>query len=98
MGHRFLPPDGSDSAETIDPEHTRAIKRWTRELLHLGDDDVVTVSQLPCHDPGCPLVETVVTVYSPDRTRAWAFTRPKFALTRLMVQQTLAAEPKNSGG
>jgi hypothetical protein len=98
MSHRFLPsPETATSAESApvpDPGHTAAIKRWTHELLQLGDDEVVTVSEIACADAGCPLVETTVTVFSPGRTRAWAFTRPKVALTRLMVQQTLAAPPR----
>lgn len=99
MGHRFVPSPDADPAHTwLDPEQTQAIKRWTNEVLKLGEDDVVTVSELACLDEGCPLVETVVTVYSPGIIRAWTFTRPKFALTKLMLQQTLATPARISKG
>lgn len=95
MSHRFIPAPNSGPAPGLDPGQTVALKRWTRELLDLGEEEVVTVTEIPCADAGCPLVETMVTVFAPGRTRAWAFTRPKFALTRLMLQQTLATPPRS---
>lgn len=91
--HRFI-PDPDRPAPTVDPSHTQAIKRWTRELLALPDDAVVAVNELACVDAGCPLVETIVTVSdAPGRTRGWRFTRPRAAITRLLVQQSLASAP-----
>jgi hypothetical protein len=40
----------------------RAIKQWTRELLNLPVETVVSVNELVCHVPGCPPKETVVLV------------------------------------
>lgn len=98
MSHRFIPLPETGTAVGADPAanpvHAQAIKRWTRELLRLADDEIVTVSEIACADAGCPLAETTVTVFSPGRTRAWVFTRPKIAVTRLMVQQTLATPPR----
>lgn len=93
--HSFIPPlPGDASAPALDPTHTAAIKRWTREQLRLSDDVAVTVAETACVDPGCPLVETVVTVFDgPGQTRCWKFTRPRVAVTKLMVQQTLATPP-----
>jgi len=88
--HRFIPPTDVAALPPADPTHTEAMKRWTREILRLGDDAVVTVSELACVDRGCPLVETVIAVFSGDGTRAWRFTRPRVAVTKLMVAQTLA--------
>jgi hypothetical protein len=86
--HRFIPPEGVTSAR-IDPAHTEAIKRWTREALRLGEDDVISVNEVACVDPGCPLVETVIAVFGGDETRTWRFTRPRVAVTKMMVQQAL---------
>jgi hypothetical protein len=93
--HRFIPsPESSSStAPVIDPAQTEAIKRWTREVLKLREDDVVTVSEVACADQGCPLVETVIVVFSSDITRSWRFTRPRAAVTRMMVAQTLVTPP-----
>jgi len=90
--HRFIPNLG-EAAPPPDPDHAAAIKRWTRELLRLPEDAVVTVSELACADPGCPLVETVVTVFDATGARRWKFTRPRVAVTRLMLHQTLATPP-----
>jgi len=87
--HSFLPPpDGT--ATGIDPSHTEAIKRWTTEILRLPDDAVVTVQEIACVDPGCPLVESqviVLTDHAPPRR--WRFTRPRAAITRLLLSQVL---------
>jgi hypothetical protein len=40
----------------------RAIKQWTRELLDLPAEAVVSVNELVCHVPGCPPKETVVLI------------------------------------
>lgn len=52
-----------------DPEVTARIKAWATEILSLGNDDVVSVAQLACHDPGCPPVEILVTILSPNAPR-----------------------------
>lgn len=91
--HRFIPEPGSPEP-TLNPEQAAAIKRWARLALGLADEVMVTISEMPCRDAGCPLVETVVTVFEDQRTRAWAFTRPRAAVTQMMVRQTLATPPK----
>lgn len=97
MSHRFIPePNAEPPAPRLD--FVVAIKRWTTELLHLGPDATITVSELVCRDEGCPLVETAITVFDEEGTRTWRFTRPKVALTKLMVQQTLATPPRRAGG
>ena len=98
MVHRFIPPAEADtaSASALDPAHAEAMKRWTRETLRLGDDDVVNVSEIACLDAGCPLVETVIAVFGSGSTRSWRFTRPRVAVTKMMVQQTLASAPQVS--
>jgi hypothetical protein len=38
------------------------IKDWTRKLLKLNDQAIVMVSELQCHEEGCPPIETVIAV------------------------------------
>lgn len=88
--HRFIPdPSDGSPVPLVDPSHTAAIRRWTTEILELPEDAVVSVNEIACIDPGCPLVETVVAVFEDGQTRSWKFTRPRVAVTRMMVQQTL---------
>ena len=37
-----------------------ALKDRIAARLVLGDNDVLTLSEIVCHDPGCPGVETVI--------------------------------------
>ncbi len=90
--HRVIPVAG-EAPPAINPEHTAAIKRWTREILRLPDDAVVTVGEIACADAGCPLVETAVAVFDATGARLWKFTRPRVAVTKLMLRQTLATPP-----
>ena len=91
--HRFIPAVG-DATPSTPPEHTAAIRRWARDVLHLPSDAVITITDAPCADSGCPLVETVVTVFELRETRAWTFTRPAVTVTKMMIQQTLATPPR----
>ena len=49
--------------------HGRIVKGWVTQRLGLTEDDVVTVAELACHEPGCPPVETVIAVHRSDNTR-----------------------------
>ena len=44
------------------PGRGAEVKEWVSKHLDLGEDDLVSVAELACHEPGCPPVETVVTV------------------------------------
>ncbi|NTB99522.1 hypothetical protein G6M84_23860 [Agrobacterium tumefaciens] len=45
----------------------RLLKQWSRDLLHLHPDDIVTVSELSCALPDCPPRETVIVILSASR-------------------------------
>lgn len=93
--HHFIPdPTGAGEGPRLDPSHAEAIRRWVREMLSLPEDAVVTVSEIACVDPGCPLVETVIAVFEDGRTRSWKFTRPRWAVTRVMLQLALESAPQ----
>ena len=42
----------------------RLLKQWSRDLLHLHLEDIITVSELSCALPDCPPRETVIVVLS----------------------------------
>lgn len=59
------------------PGRAAMVKRWVIERLDLGEADLVTVAELACQEPGCPPVETVVTVHAADGQRhAWHIHKP----------------------
>ncbi len=49
---------------TAKSEHVQQLKTWTQEILTLPTDVPISISQLQCHEPGCPPVETVIAVMS----------------------------------
>lgn len=90
--HNLIPAD--DDRAQIDPEHTRAIKRWVADELDLSEDDVVSVMEAGCVDPGCPLVETTIAVFAADgTTRNWRLTRQRYAIAPFIIKQALAQPP-----
>jgi hypothetical protein len=61
----------------------RRIKDWVRELLALGDDVTILVSELTCTEPGCPPMETVIAVFrGRDDTTKYTIHRPSAEVTR----------------
>ncbi len=94
----FIPPPPGDAGSSLaargpTPADSQAIKQWTRDFLRLDAAAVVTVMELACADPGCPLIETVIAVFDAHGSRKWKLHRPKAAVTKIMVQQALAAPP-----
>lgn len=54
---------------TTDPEHLQQLKAWTREVLGLPAEIPISISQLQCHEPGCPPIETAIAIMTqPPRT------------------------------
>lgn len=50
------------SRQKADPTQIQAIKTWIYELFNLPDDIPISISQLTCTEPGCPPIETVISV------------------------------------
>ncbi len=55
--------------------HVNEIKSWLLQGLSLGDSTVITVNQVRCQDPGCPDLETIITILA-EGLPAWAFKVP----------------------
>lgn len=52
-----------------DAEAVARLKGWITALMALGDRDHIAIAELARHEPGCPDLETVVTVTLADRRR-----------------------------
>lgn len=48
------------------PETAAAIKFWTRQVLALSDEFIVSVSEFNCGKPTCPNLHTVIMVMSQE--------------------------------
>ncbi len=70
-----------------DAEAVARLKAWIADLMSLGDKDHIAIAELACHEPGCPDLETVVTVTLADRRRfVLRFPSAVAAVTRADVQ------------
>lgn len=51
------------SSQRVD---TSALRQIVRDELDLGEDDTITVSEMACTKPGCPPMETVISIFPPS--------------------------------
>ncbi|PSB47339.1 hypothetical protein [Chroococcidiopsis sp. CCNUC1] len=59
----------SKSNARAEPERVQQIKTWIYELLQLDLDTPISIIQLRCNEPGCPLLETAIAVMTvPTKT------------------------------
>ena len=54
----------SQSKPKSNPAALQQLKTWVYDLLKLDPDVSISVSQLQCKEPGCPPIETVITILS----------------------------------
>ncbi|MAO55340.1 MAG: hypothetical protein CMM61_06560 [Rhodospirillaceae bacterium] len=67
LGLSRAKPDGSAAR----------IKDMMRERLGIGEETTLMVSELHCHEDGCPDVETVIAVMNADRDKmTWKIAKP----------------------
>ena len=70
-----------------DAEAVARLKGWIADLMSLDDRDHIAIAELACHEPGCPDLETVVTVTLADRRRfVLRFPSAAAAVTKADVQ------------
>ncbi|MBJ3778063.1 hypothetical protein [Acuticoccus mangrovi] len=60
-----------------DVEAVRRVKALVAARFDVADQAAITVAELRCAEPGCPPVETVITVREADgRLRQWRIAKP----------------------
>ena len=73
------------------PGHASQVKSWVSQHLALTEADLVTVAELACHEPGCPPVETVLTVHAlASWPRSWHIHRPLAEVDQAAVVAALS--------
>ncbi|PZQ15941.1 MAG: hypothetical protein DI565_08985 [Ancylobacter novellus] len=71
---------------------SRRVAALVRDVLALGEDDAVTVSEIACGDPACGGAETVVLLMRVGRkTEAVKLLKPMAAVTEDDVRRELSA-------
>ena len=78
------------------PGRAGAVKGWVTECLSLAEADLVSVAELACHEPGCPPIETVVTVHASDgQRRQWHVHKPLSEVEKTDIVTALRRETAN---
>lgn len=73
----------------------RLLKQWTRDLLCLSEDDIVSVNELSCALPDCPPKETVILVLSASgESRQLSFHKALLEVERDDILRAIAADPR----
>jgi hypothetical protein len=73
------------------------VRLWAEAGLGVDDTAVVMVTELACHEPGCPPVETVIALLGGTSPRTWKIPRAAAELTAADVVAALAREPDLAG-
>ena len=72
------------------PGRAAQVKDWASQHLELTEADLVSVAELACHEPGCPPVETVVTVHGSDgERRTWHIHIPLSDINQADIEAAL---------
>ena len=75
-----------------DPDDSKRVKEWVRELMCLPDDTVVTVMELKCQEEDCPDVETVIGVLGgPGQTRKHKLMKSISEVTKFDIMSIAAS-------
>jgi len=80
-----------------DPAAIGRVRLWAEASLPASDAAVVMVTELACHEPGCPPVETVIALLGGTAPRTWKIPRAAADLTAAEVAAALARAPDLAG-
>ena len=70
------------------PGRAADVKALVAAALDLGPDDLISVAELACHEPGCPPLETVITIHPSSGERQEArFHKPLVEICRADIQE-----------
>ncbi|WP_204137149.1 hypothetical protein [Halomicronema sp. CCY15110] len=73
---------------TANPAAIQQIKDWVYEALALSADVPISISQLQCHEPGCPPIETVIAVMT-QPTQSYKIHAAAAEITQAQVMTAL---------
>jgi len=74
---------------------TQQVKTWALDVLQLGEDTSLMVTELRCTEPGCPPIETVIALLKPSHpTQQYKIHKPVADITLDDVATLATIEPK----
>lgn len=74
---------------------TQQVKTWALDVLQLGEDTSLMVTELRCTEPGCPPIETVIALLKASHpTQQYKIHKPVADITLDDVATLATIEPK----
>ena len=74
---------------------TQQVKAWALDVLQLGEDTSLMVTELRCTEPGCPPIETVIALLKPSHpTQQYKIHKPVADITLNDVATLATVQPK----
>lgn len=74
----------------------RRVKRWVEEIWGIQEEESVMVAELRCMEPGCPLVETSISLLGGSKSRQDKVHRPVADVTREDIARLVENDSKES--
>ena len=74
------------------------VKRWVEEIRCVAEAESVLVAELRCSEPGCPPVETSISVLGGEGTRQSKVHKPVAEVTREDVVRLVISDSELSVG
>jgi hypothetical protein len=81
---------------TASPEAIQRLKTWAYEALDLSTEVPISISQLQCHEPGCPPIETVIAVMT-QPTQTYKIHAAAGEISQEAVMQALQNSDSHGG-
>lgn len=72
---------------------TGQVRRWVEQHLVLDEPSTVLVTELACHEPGCPPIETVIALLGGRDSKTWKIPCSAAELSAADVAAVLARPP-----
>ena len=80
------------------PKHVAQIKDWFRQTFFVSPEANVMVTELACHEPDCPPLETVIALFEPGQAgRQWKLHKAIEDVTREDLEILMIDSDPHSG-
>lgn len=64
---------------------TKQIKDWTYQILDIDSEIIISITQLQCHEPDCPPIETVIAIMT-SPPQQYKIHKPISQITQLDIK------------
>ena len=77
------------SHQKSDLQQLQQIKNWVYQILNINSKTHISISQLQCHEPDCPPVETVIAIMT-SSPKQYKIHKPISEITEIDINLLIA--------